>query len=140
MLDAAQARLVAYRLEDGDTICADHADEQYRERIEAYRQEHQVRERGGWSFDVYAAFEAFGLSPYSRYDIDTMAGEAAYHLEPDEVLGALSHAGNLYEIGALVLEAYETGTELGSGFAAEWIEAARAELSGIRCLVDGVVI
>ena len=126
MLDAAQARIVAYYVEDaGYFLCADHADELYREALEAHKEEHQTKDDvfGGWNYNVWEGFEALGLQAYSRYDMDTMANERAYDLEPE-----------------YIIEALENGTSLPGDFGGDQVRSAQHELSDECCEHDGEVI
>ena len=114
MLDAAQARIVAYYEENGGFICAAHANDKYARDINAYKDEHRIKDDdGGWNFNLWEAFDAFGLQAYSRYDIDTMADERLYDLDMDSFFGAAA--------GATVEEVIEAYT-------------------AIRCSVDEEVI
>ena len=77
MLDAAQARVVAYVTEDGDILSAQTAEAQYGDEIRQRIETDKIREPGGWSFSVVDALDAIGLRPLMRIEVQEMNSERA---------------------------------------------------------------
>jgi hypothetical protein len=153
MLDAASARIVAYMEEDGGTLCASHADEQYSPVITAYREEHRSPDSSGWDLPSVeqAAEEAAGLSAIIRYSLDEWNNEAAYQAlqyEAAEVAEALAEHDSplLVDLAVAGLELATTKTpelrqSLGRELEDAWSEAIDYLQWGfMRCDVDGEVI
>ncbi len=78
MLDAAQARVVAYTTEDGEILRAEVAEERYGDEIRQRIETDKIREPGGWSFSVVDALAAIGLTPLSRYEVGEINSERDY--------------------------------------------------------------
>ena len=83
MLDAAQARVVAYIDPDGNILSADTAESLYGDAVRAGIETDKIREPGGWSFSVVDALDAIGLRPLSRFDVDEI--NSARGLDDDDV-------------------------------------------------------
>jgi hypothetical protein len=111
MIDAAQARVVAYTTGDGEILCAGHAEEQYGTDIRTYVDEHGITEDNGTSFDLWEAFEAAGLTAISRYEIDANNSENLHHLEATELVEWLGEADRLCDFAAEIVEASSDGAE-----------------------------
>ncbi len=78
MLDAAQAKVVAYTDPDGNILSADTAETLYGDAVRAGIETDKIREPGGWSFSVVDALDAIGLRPLSRFDVDEINSEREY--------------------------------------------------------------
>ena len=138
MLDAAQARIVAYTTEHGEILCAKHADMEYGDQVRAWVEEHKERDTrvGGWNVDVYEGFESLGLRALSRYDVDSWNGEDAYHLDSYDIAGHLIDTEKVMDLVVDAIDAYRSDKHLEIDFAGDAVQAAIDSLSAVTCSTD----
>ena len=138
MLDAAQARIVAYMdTEAGEFICARHADDLYGARVNAYIEEHKEKSGNGWDTPTFEAFDSQGLQAYSRYHIHTMNAENA-HVE--ELPVELGDDDLKDEIITQVIIAWDNWESIPPATFDIQLTELVSDLLDERCSVDGEVI